>query len=123
MSAHYPHYFNCCRSMNQKPKHKPKKSRKKKKTAKFEPVQLSKYMKDKVKDGAVSAVSGKKIKMKMKKTRKEKQVRIEHSVSVGILNDEASYKSLVFRQLQTDFHNSNLTTKTISKCSQIQRKV
>lgn len=60
-------------------------------------MQLSKYMKDKVKDGAVSAVSGKKIKMKMKKTRKEKQVRIEHSVSVGILNDEASYKSLVFR--------------------------
>lgn len=54
-------------------------------------------MKDKVKDGAVSAVSGKKIKMKMKKTRKEKQVRIEHSVSVGILNDEASYKSPVFR--------------------------
>ena len=38
---------------------------------------LFQYMKDQVKDGAVSIVSGKKIKMKMKKSRKEKQVSFE----------------------------------------------
>ena len=50
-----------------------KKKKKKKKKEKTGPVQLSKFFKNKKKNENYSMITGKKIKMKIKKTKKDKE--------------------------------------------------
>ncbi|KPP69602.1 hypothetical protein Z043_111632, partial [Scleropages formosus] len=55
-------------------KHKRKKDKKSKADSESSgPVQISKYLKEKKKGGKYSMISGKRIKMKVKKSKKDKQ--------------------------------------------------
>lgn len=67
-------------------KDKKHKRRKEKKDEDGGPVQISKYLKDRTKGSKYSMISGKKIKMKVKKSKKDKQMDKNRAELLEFLN-------------------------------------